>query len=197
MEKFIPATGETGFFRLADPFAIPESEVYTCKAIRTISELISMGMDPFVLYYQPKGLGADVFERHEAMDMEIISLQNDGGHWVHVPAAYILGYPNMNGIPYRSLAFTVMLPAFPLDQPFDHVKTQLKEVVQMSLGVDSVVKQVVTSKTKLIDSDSHQQNKLERFQLSKGTTPTAQAAYWKNAYESLKQQFDALVESMQ
>lgn len=197
MDKFIPATGETGFYRVAHPFEITEGEVYTCKAIRTISEFISLGVDPYEQYYKPFNIELDIFESHVTLDMEIISLQNDGGRWVHIPASYMLGYPNMNGIPYRSVAITVMLPPFPVDQTYTHVESQVKDIVQEALGVNATSKLVVVSKTKLIDSGAHEVTKASRIQASKGSTPTAQAAYWKNAYEALKVRHDALIESME
>ena len=196
MDKFIPATGDKGFFRVAPPFFITENEIYTCKAIRTISEFISLGVDPFAEYYEPNGLSVDDYDAHQNEDMEIISLVNDGGHWVHFPAAYLLGYPNMNGIPYRSMAIMVTLPPFPVDQPYEFVEAQIKDTVQQTLGVGVKTARVIVTKTKLLESDKHEALKTSRIVNSTGSTPRAQAAYWRNSYEDLKLRYDALIDSM-
>lgn len=193
MKKFIPTIGEKGHYRLAQPFELGPNDYYCCKSIRKISELTSSGLDVFTEFYEPKGLSLDVYEEHAAEDIEIIGLMSDEGHWVYVPSTYMLGYPNMNGVAYRTYSLVAELPAFPVDQNFESIKEEIADIVRSILGVTPVVSEVVTSKTLLIETDNHERLRIERLNNGLGGTTYMQMLQWKRAYEELLTKHQALL----
>ena len=193
--RFIPTIGERGFYDIANPFTLEANTIATCKSIRKISELLTSGIDVLADYYVSNGLDETLFEQHQEKDVEIISLLTDGGRWISFPATYLRGYPNMNGVPYQVRYLVIPLPPFPLDQSFDHVVTQLKDVVKDSLGVDTDVKIVTQSDVSLVETSKHLETKARRLMSSKGTTTFAQMTYWRTAYLELKRRFDILTEN--
>lgn len=195
VDRFIPTIGATGFYRLSPPFVIPVGERYTCKAIRKISEHRSLGTDVFKDIYQPNGITEDIFNTDNEEDAEIISLMADGGRWIHVPSRFILGYPDMNGVPYRGVALHISLPPFPVDKDFSHTVQAIKDNVQATLGVISQAQIVETTRTSLVPSAQHAVISANRQTLSQGSTSFAQAAYWKRAYDDLLLRYNALAET--
>lgn len=185
MDKFIPTSGEKGFYRLKAPFSVPDNSIHTCKSIRKISELLASEIDPYTEYYKPYNIDIDRYEEEVALDVEIIGLLEEGGGWIHVPSTYLEGYPSMNGIPYRKMALVVGLPAFAVSQDFTHLETAIADKVTSTMGVACTTKMVVMSKTLLKNSDDHELLKTQRLAASQGTTDAAQAAYWKSKYEDL------------
>lgn len=195
-DRFIPTIGASGFFRIASPFVVPPGERYTCKAIRKMSEHRSLGSDVFKEFYESMGIGEDVYLEDNQVDAEIVSLMADGGRWMYVPSRFLLGYPDMNGIPYRGMALHVKLPAFPVSQDFSAAIQQIQDAVQAALGVNSAVVPVETSRTTLVPSSKHLLLRSKRQTLSTGSTPTTRAVYWQNAYDDLLVKFNALQEAM-
>lgn len=192
VDRFIPSIGSTGFYRLAAPFELPAGERYTCKAIRKISEHRSLGSDVFKDFYEPKGIDVSIFDVDNKEDAEIISLMASGGKWIHVPSRYILGFPDMNGIPYRGVALHITLPPFPLTHNFGNVIGQIQDTITASLGVVSVIKPVETTRTSLVPFATHEANKALRLAATTGLTPSARAVHWQNQYEALLQKYTAL-----
>lgn len=192
VDRFIPTIGSTGFYRLAVPFELPAGERYTCKSIRKISEHRSLGADVFKDFYESKGIDEATFLIDEKEDAEIISLMASGGKWVHVPSRYILGYPDMNGIPYRGVALYISIPPFPVSQDFSNAISQLQDVVTTSLGVSSSIKPVETTRVSLVANASHELLKAKRLLAANGLTPSARATRWQMQYEALYQKFNEL-----
>lgn len=193
MKNFIPTIGEAGFYKLSPPFNIPDGLVYKCTGIRKISELTSGGEDVFALYYQPYGIDLETFEKDALDDIEIITLLGDGGHRLNVPSTYLLGYPNMNGIPYRHYGIVAKLPAFSVDQNFDHLKAAVENAVLSNMGTPCSVEVTVISKTMLIEKEDHDLLEAQRADVRTGTTPEERAAYWRGEYNKLRARHDALI----
>lgn len=192
-DRFIPNIGATGFFHLAPPFTLPAGERYSCKAIRKISEHRSLGADIFKDFYEPSGITEEIYLEDNAKDAEIISLLADGGRWVHVPSRYMLGYPDMNGVPYRGVALHVALPAFPVTHEFSHVVQQIQDVVQAALGVTCQVTPVETTRVSLVPSERHLLLSTQRVVISQGTTSLSRATYWQRSYDDLLLRYNALL----
>lgn len=184
-DRFIPNIGATGFYNLGPPFTLPAGERYSCKAIRKISEQRSLGVDVFKEFYETPGVSEEIYLEDSAIDSEIVSLVADGGRWIHVPSRFILGYPNMNGVPYHGMAFHVALPAFPVTQDFSHVVQKVQDAVRDGLGVTCAVTPIETTRASLVPSTQHLLLTTNRQALSLGTTSSSQAAYWKRAYDDL------------
>jgi hypothetical protein len=137
---------------------------YTCKAIRQISDYLANNEDPQTLVYASivTEYAADL-----AADASIVSLQSDTGHWVYVPARYILTYPITNGIPYRSLMIGISLPSLPAARSLDFMIEDMRSMVVDTLGVTPVIKAVETSRVVLVSHERHDVLTGERMTLSK------------------------------
>lgn len=191
-DRFIPTIGATGFYNLSPPFTLPEGESYSCKAIRKISEHRSLGVDVFEVFYKPFSISEEIYFQDNAVDAEIISLLAPGGKWVNVPSRYMLGYPDMNGIPYHGLAFHVALPPFPLSLDTSFVEQQIKDVITTTLGVTCLVTPVEITRVSLVPSANHKLLTAKRRILSESSTPLARANFWRRAFDDLTLKYKSL-----
>lgn len=163
-DRILPALGSAGTYELLDPYntkILPE-EIYTCKAIRNISEYISNNQDPKKLVYDYYGLSEADYEADIEEDMEIISLQNNEGVWLYVPARFIVKYPHVNGIPYHQVALVCKLPALEASRDLDFLTTDIGNLIKDYLGVDSRIDTIETSRTIVVTKAMSDQLKMER-----------------------------------
>lgn len=160
----IPTIGSSGFFELRAPFdtKILQGERYTCQAVRKLSDYLANNETPLDDVYKDAGLTEADYDADLLLDMYILSLQADTGHWVYVPASYLVKLPIVNGIPYRSMMIGVSLPALPADKDLSNVLTSIENLVMETLGVASATKVVETSKVVLIDRSTHDLTQSQR-----------------------------------
>lgn len=173
MSKIIPAIKAEGFYELLAPLdtLIKQGEKYTCRAIRNISDYLANNEDIKTNVYDEYGLSAVIYDEHVNLNIEIISLQSELGHWVYVPVTYIARYPDVNGVIYRTVMIGVSLPSLPVDRDLSNIQTDIVNLVQDSLGVTVNTKIVETSKPVLVDQDTHAQLSADRV-LASSTTLT-------------------------
>ena len=168
--RILPVIGSSGTYELLPPFdtvILPE-EIYTCKAIRNISEYVSYNQDPKKLVYDYYGLSENDYENDIQEDMEIVSLQNNKGVWVYVPARYIIKYPEVDGIPYHQLSMVCKIPAIEVSRDISHLKTDVINLIKDTLGVDAAVEIVEVSRTIAVTKDVSDQLKIDRALVSNG-----------------------------
>lgn len=162
--------GSSGTYELLPPFdtvILPE-EIYTCKAIRNISEYVSYNQDPKKLVYDYYGLSENDYENDIQEDMEIVSLQNNKGVWLYVPARYIIKYPEVDGIPYHQLSMVCKIPAIEVSRDISHLKTDVINLIKDTLGVEAAVEIVEVSRTIAVTKDVSDQLKIDRALVSNG-----------------------------
>jgi hypothetical protein len=179
-DRVLPALGSIGTYVLAPPFntkILPE-ELYTCKAIRSIGEYISYNQDPKKEIYDYYGLTQADYEEDIKNDMEIISLQNQEGVWLYVPARFILKYPIVNGIPYHQVALVCKLPAIEVGKNLTNVTVDMNNLLKDYLGVDSIIDIVETSRIIAVTREAADALELERTALIEGKV-TDRARYKK------------------
>ena len=168
--RILPVIGSSGTYELLPPFdtmILPE-EIYTCKAIRNISEYVSYNQDPKKLVYDYYGLSENDYENDIQEDMEIISLQNNKGVWVYVPARYIVKYPEVDGIPYHQLSMVCKIPAVEVSRDISHLKTDVINLIKDTLGVEAAVEIVEVSRTIAVTRETSDLLKIERALVSNG-----------------------------
>ena len=168
--RILPVIGSSGTYELLPPFdtvILPE-EIYTCKAIRNISEYVSYNQDPKKLVYDYYGLSENDYENDIQEDMEIVSLQNNKGVWVYVPARYIIKYPEVDGIPYHQLSMVCKIPAIEVSRDISHLKTDVINLIKDTLGVEAAVEIVEVSRTIAVTKDVSDQLKIDRALVSNG-----------------------------
>lgn len=168
----LPVIGSSGFYTLAAPFDVEvvAKIEYTCMAIRRISEFTANNVDVREDIYTPRNISEAVWREDSESDAYIVSLRSRTGHWLYVPARYILNYPSVNGIQYRSLMLGISLPSLPISQDVTALLAELKDMAESSLGVTVAVKQVETSKVVLVDHETHVAKQQARTAASQGLT---------------------------
>lgn len=164
MTPILPVVGSTGFYELSPPFnlLVVDAVEYTCKAIRRISDYLANNEIVKDSVYTKYGIADSLYEEDLAGDAYIVSLQSRTGHWLYVPYRFILSYPSVNGVPYRSVMIGISLPALPAAQDLSVVLADVKDLVESRLGVATVAKFVETSKVTLIPSDIHETKRVQR-----------------------------------
>lgn len=169
-DLIIPTIGSSGFFNLRPPFdtLVLPGERYVCQGIRKISDYLANNEDPKADIYVKHQISEEEYAGDAAKDMVIVSLQSEKGHWLFVPARYIIGYPVVNGIPYRSLSIGVALPAMPAYRDLTFLKADITNLIKDSLGVVPVVKLVETSRVVLVPKDKHDLSVSNRTAVSNG-----------------------------
>lgn len=185
----LPVVGSSGFYELAPPFdsaAVNQVE-YTCKAIRRISDYLANNEKIKEEVYDGNGLDESIWTEDSVADAYVVSLQSRTGHWVYVPVRYVLSYPSVNGVQYRSVMLGFSLPSLPVEQDISAVMAEMKDIVEDSLGVVVVAKMVETSKVVLIPHVEHATKRQERAAASAGRA----TMYARNI--ALRQENDALL----
>lgn len=185
----IPAVGTSGLFELSEPFdtLLIANTNYTCKSVRSLSEMNANNEDPLASIYRELGLTEDHYTADLRVDMRIVSLQAGNGHWVHVPVKYIKKYPDTNGVPYTTMGIAIELAAVPVGTSMDSLVTEIQDLIRGYLGVASAVRVVPTSYTRIVPDDEHRtiQQKRKADGVLQGQT------LWQR-YRTLQGQYDKL-----
>jgi hypothetical protein len=183
----IPTVGSSGYFQLREPFQekIQANVKYTCQAVRRFSDYVANNEDIKTDIYDEFGISEDIYEEDMRNNTDIVSLQAETGQWLYVPVRYVIGFPSTNGIPYRAISFAVALPAMPADRDYSHVITDIGNLIQQSLGVNTKIDIIETSKVTLVDSAKHETKQAER-QAVAGAVSTDRGRYMK-ALQDLQQ----------
>lgn len=166
-QEYLPDIGSTGRFTLKTPYdtLVKPNVLYTCKAIRNLNDCLAEGLDPFSYYYESVGLTEEDYNTDLMNDVSIVSLQTKDGEWLFIPSNYIIKFPNMNGIVYRAIMLGISIGAIPDTMKLDALKTSITNLVHDTLGIDSVVKEVIVSVPAVVSKENH--DTIETVRLSK------------------------------
>lgn len=167
MDPVLPTIGSSGAYELRSPLdtLVTTGERYTCQGIRRISDYLANNEDVKQDVYVSQGIEAE-YDADAESDAYIVSLQSAKGHWLYIPARYIITYPIVNGIPYRTVMMGLSLPSIPVTQDISFLETEIENIISDTLGVVPVIKQVETSRVVLVSKDRHDIVQMERNALS-------------------------------
>ncbi len=138
--SLIPPIGTVGTWILKVPYNadINPEILYTCVAVRRLSEFRLLGIDPYNQYYLGKGISeTDYAADSDQGDVCIVSLQSPIGDLVFVPSTYILSYPNPNGHRYTPMVLVVDVGSIPDKLNLNAVKSDISDIVKTYLGLVS------------------------------------------------------------
>lgn len=156
LEKYlIPFIGSRGNWDIRSPFQTVKGSLFTCKAVRKLSDYIASNEDALNLIYVPKGLGENEYAKDLSEDMVIICLQTDEGYWHYFPASHLVTYPDPNGVPYQKRGVYINLPAMPVERDLTFLDAELRDKILSTLGVASSVDIVEASKVTLVPEEKH------------------------------------------
>ena len=191
----LPTIGSQGTYTFQPPFnnMAAAGELYTCRAIRNLSDYLANNDTPYPDIYTAAGLTISDYNSDIAADMPIVSLQSDIGHWLYVPAGYILTFPVTNGVPYRTTMIGISLPSLPVSKDIQFLIQDLSNKVTDALGVIPIIKQIETSRVVLVTSEIDKQLTAQRSAGAKaGITDSTKYLQLQTAYTAATAQITAL-----
>lgn len=167
MTLFItPELGATGKYKYKAPFdTLGNNQTeFTCISVRTLTECLSVGENPFKKYYQPFGLTEEQYRTDVSQGASIVGLQSTVGTSLYLPNSFLLSYPDVSGVRYVTMVIGADIGAIPETMNLEVLCTEVQDVIYTRLGVMPDVKPVITSQPALISHDDHE--KLERVRAS-------------------------------
>ena len=158
----LPFIGESGIYTLISPFdnTIDTNARYRCEAIRTINDYLAENKDVYTDVYKPVGISEELYNADVKDNVFIITLQSNAGHWVTVPANYILKYPDTNGVPYSNRIMSFMFPGIPdsedVNMSYNALAEEIKDLIHARTGIQTAHKFERVSRINLISQSEHQ-----------------------------------------
>ena len=166
MASYIPFIGTKGRFKFKEPFntVLVDNNIYTVESIRSFNNLLDTGIDIYETVYKPYGLTEEDFNRDLVDDnVVIVELMDEEEKYYTIPSNYIVSVPNINGVLYRDKMLVVDLGYLPDKYDFTEVKTNVKDLIKMLVGVDVEVNVIDASPTIMLTIDQHKTNEAERL----------------------------------
>lgn len=155
-----PPVNTTGEFSCLTPYELIPGMVYKCHAIRTISELLTHGIDVYAEFYKPKNVEYAKYQDDHNKRASIVTLLSADNKYVFVPNTYIKSYPGMSGIPYSRKVVFIELGLVPDSIDLDYIIPVLTDAVTKAVGVKVEPKLGIVPYTGAVTHEQHIQ--LER-----------------------------------
>jgi hypothetical protein len=195
--SLVPQIGAAGIYTLLAPFdtKLTPNTNYTCKAVRTIDDLLASGVDPYATYYNPTGTPIDrtTYNADVAAGVQIVSLFSASGTPVYVPSTYIQSFPAAGGVPYAVMCMAVQIPAIPESLDLGPCKTQIIAIVKDTLGMDATITEVQLTEITLVDQATSQRYEAARqANITNSTTDNAKLIAAQTALAAAQQQITLL-----
>ena len=158
MSQYVPQIGTTGLYSLLPPFntQLVADTLYSCIAVRKLSDILAAGGDPFAEFYEPHDIDASKYEADVAMDVCIVSLQAGSHVVLRVPSSYITGLPNIGGVPYLTMALGISLGSIPNKLDLTYIKSKIRDDVAEYMGVESEIHEMAISLPILLSNEQAQ-----------------------------------------
>jgi hypothetical protein len=175
--NIIPTIGTKGSWTARAPFAasILTSVIYTCAALRNLSDITAEGTDPYSKYYKPYNLTTQQYQTDVTNGAVIITLMAEDGSMVYVPSTWLAGYPDGNGVGYRVMGILVKLTALPDSLPLDTLMDKIESDCLNIIGVEAQTAQVALSNLQLINAtDNANLEAQRRSRITSNTTDYAE-----------------------
>ncbi len=157
MANFTPTMNVKGLYTTKEPFntVLLSGVLYEPIGIRSISDIVAGGVDPFETIYHPKGISREVYEKDLQDGVLIVSFQAGSGVPVYVPNSYITGQPDIGGVPYRTMMLAVQLAPVPDSLDLTLLQQRVADLVFDTLGVRGVVTPIVASPPSVLSQTEH------------------------------------------
>jgi hypothetical protein len=193
----VPSINSSGIFTLAAPFEamLTAGMSYTCRAVRTIADLVADGKDPYTDTYVANGLTQTQYNTDVANGVCIVSLAptSTSGTTVYVPSSFITALPSSGGVNYQILGLLVNMGALPVSTDLTYLKTQISEIVQNTIGSTPTLTAAKLSAVSLLSSaDDAKYQAARALLISSSQTNLAKALTNEAALASATQKITAL-----
>lgn len=151
-----PTLYTTGNWVLKAPYITDPKAVFTCTSIRSLTQLLEDGVDPFVTYYEPLGLDITVYETDKLNYGSIVTLTSPEFSTIDVPDSHIVSYPDRSSVPYRHVVLSLSLGAISDTVSLVDIKTKIEALVASDLGLTATVREHQSGAvTEYIDLQTH------------------------------------------
>jgi hypothetical protein len=155
MEQLIPSIGMIGRWTLRPPLEnyLLKDVVYTCRAIRSISNYVVNNENPNKIVYDVLGLSDAIYNADFLENVYIASLQSENGTWVHIPCTYIAKYPDNTGVLHQSLMVGIALKTMPKNIDLSAFISKITSAAFDILGVVPETKVVPIDDVIMLDTN--------------------------------------------
>lgn len=153
-----------GRFSLRAPFPDVGNKFITVIAVRLFDDCEAQSEDVLKDYYEPVGLTSADYQADLSAGAAIVTLADTNGELMYVPDTYILSYPNMGEVQYAHLVMSISLGPVPNTLDLTAVGTQVKALVQATVGVDNQVRFHMAPSTDSVTPEQHEANEIARQQ---------------------------------
>lgn len=153
-----PQLNSSGIFKLTTPFdkLVTPDVIYTCRSLRSISDILAAGDLVYETYYKPLGVTEASYKKDLAENVPIAGLQAGTGEWIYVPASFIAQAPDVNGVKYTSLALGITLGALPDDYSLEGVKGLIANIITGTIGIVPQIKGIMIAQPTLLSREHHE-----------------------------------------
>lgn len=134
-----PVLGMSGVWDLVSPWSAPATNIYTCTALRSFTELVGSGIDIYNTYYAPNGLTEDNYNTDLAAGAVLCILYSDTAGAITVPDTYINSYPGMGMGNYGQVIISASLGPMSLSINLDFLKEQVGNVISDTIGITPTI----------------------------------------------------------
>lgn len=154
--RMTPPIATRGIYQLRQPWEVPASKVYSCKAVRQFKDIYEKGEDVYSRYYQPYGISRTDFNKDEDANAAIITLISDDFEVVYVPDTYIVSYPNMGVVNYQRVVLSVDFGLLPDFLDLEYIRQQTATVGSKIIGKEPDVNEAVAPTSGAVTPEQHQ-----------------------------------------
>lgn len=137
--RMIPPLGTRGRYSLRAPWTTEPNTLYTCAAIRSFTDLETLGVNILESYYVPMGLEASDVQRDRRDAVAIITLISETTAPIYVPSSYIESYPDLSHRNYHHMVVSASLGPLPDYLDLTFVKGQIASAISETIGVEPEV----------------------------------------------------------
>jgi hypothetical protein len=167
----VPQVGDKGTFTVTAPFdtILKPDVMYTCVAVRLISELIRQGYDVYGEHYKQYKINEATYKEDLSTNSPIITFQSPSGRLYYIPHRYLKSLPVIGGVEYEILGLGMQLGALPIGINLESLINDLKMVTRDKIGLIPTIKPVILSETKTITKTDHEAAEAARAALIAGS----------------------------
>lgn len=138
--KNTPNINTGGLFVVSSPFKVKRNTDYRVIALRNYTEMLADYIDIYKDFYEPKGIGEDLYNQDAAIDATMVTLASEHGEILHIPDTYITKFPDNNVADFVHVVASISLGPLPRNTNLSHLKQSLSQVTSSVIGKEPTVR---------------------------------------------------------
>lgn len=167
-ERLTPPIGAVGRFEVRNPFTVPQSRIYTVKAIRSAVELESDYRNVYREFYEPYEVPESDYQDDLENNVHIVTLiakerSGSGSDIIHIPDTYIARYPNDDLIDYHRVILSLDMGILPEHVDLEHLKQSISELASDIIGKPGNVELYLSEYEGVVTREEHDTQEASRL----------------------------------